>query len=374
METRTEFWRQQKPLYARGKDSSSTFKKSKEGVEKKKTKRIGKYIVEQLELIDNHLTSGEADKSLQVAQQTLTKVEAMSSDECPNKDDIVPNIYSCIGNAYVELGQLNKALKQHQKDLELSRKSKLEDGKSRALDNIGRVYARLGKYEQAVSNWTEKIPLLRSPMESAWLYHEIGRCYIELLDHEQARDFGEKSLAASQEAEDQVWELNASVLIAQAQVKLGNVPEALHSFERALKFAEALGDEGAKNAVTKALDDLKARYPDSNSEDVSEKPLKEIKFDSNDEETNESTADVETTKESSKEEEVEASTEEAEDSTAQDESTTQDDETTQLSSTNDDVDESTTVNEDTVTANDETVTKGEETEDESSAIKSDTES
>lgn len=358
LETRTEFWRQQKPLYARGKDR--TVKKSKSGVEKKKTKRIGKYIVEQLELIDNHLTSGEADKSLQVAQQTLTKVEAMSSEECPNKDDIIPNIYSCIGNAYVELGQLNKALKQHQKDLELSRKSDSDDGKSRALDNIGRVYARLGKYEQAVSNWTEKVPLLKSAMESAWLYHEIGRCYIELTDYEQARDFGGKSLAASQEANDQVWELNASVLVAQAEVKLGNVSEALFSFEQALKHAEALEDEGAQNAVTKALDDLKSRYPDSSSADASQKTA-EPKTDTSENEaiTAESKEEVSNNDDTS--------TKVEEDSTEKDEN-----ETTELSSESHGEEESTALNDESETVNSETETKPEETEDDSSVIKSDT--
>ena len=35
----------------------------------------------------------------------------------------------------------------------------------------------------------------------------------------EARDLGEKSLAAANESQDQMWQLNASVLIAQAESK-----------------------------------------------------------------------------------------------------------------------------------------------------------
>ena len=55
-----------------------------------------------------------------------------------------------------------------------------------------------------------------TPLESTWLYHEIGRCYLEIDKFEEAKDFGERSKKSAMEAEDEVWQLNASVLIAQA--------------------------------------------------------------------------------------------------------------------------------------------------------------
>ena len=54
-------------------------------------------------------------------------------------------------------------------------------------------------------------------MESTWLYHEIGRCYLELGKYSEARDYGEKSLAAANEADDDGWQLHASVLVAQSE-------------------------------------------------------------------------------------------------------------------------------------------------------------
>ena len=58
---------------------------------------------------------------------------------------------------------------------------------------------------------------MKTPLENTWLSHEIGRCYLELEKYHKAKEFGEKSLAAGEECDDEVWQLNANVLIAQAQ-------------------------------------------------------------------------------------------------------------------------------------------------------------
>lgn len=93
-------------------------------------------------------------------------------------------------------------------------------GKSRALDNLGRVHAKAGQYDRAIDKWMEKMPLIKTPLESTWLFHEIGRCHLELKNFQDAKEYGQKSLAAAQEADDQVWQLNATVLIAQAEGKI----------------------------------------------------------------------------------------------------------------------------------------------------------
>ncbi len=71
----------------------------------------------------------------------------------------------------------------------------------------------------ATLSWEEKLPMSKSALESTWLYHEIGRCYLETGRNEKAKDYGEKSLSAAEEAKDDIWQLNASVLVAQAEGK-----------------------------------------------------------------------------------------------------------------------------------------------------------
>lgn len=59
--------------------------------------------------------------------------------------------------------------------------------------------------------------MVEADEESTWLFHEIGRCYLELKEYEEAKDYGEKSLRAAESAQDDHWQMNASVLMAQAQ-------------------------------------------------------------------------------------------------------------------------------------------------------------
>lgn len=59
----------------------------------------------------------------------------------------------------------------------------------------------------------------KSSVESAWLFHEVGRCCLEQKKFTEARDYAEKSLAAAQEAADKSWTLHSTVLIAQSEGK-----------------------------------------------------------------------------------------------------------------------------------------------------------
>uniref|UniRef100_A0A2K6LJC3 Outer dynein arm-docking complex subunit 4 n=1 Tax=Rhinopithecus bieti TaxID=61621 RepID=A0A2K6LJC3_RHIBE len=216
LDTHSNFWRQQKPIYARERDRKLMQEKWLRD-HKHHPSQTAHYILKSLEDIDMLLTSGSAEGSLQKAEKVLKKVLEWNKEEVPNKDELVGNLYSCIGNAQIELGQMAAALQSHRKDLEIAKEYNLPDAKSRALDNIGRVFARGGKFQQAIDTWEEKIPLAKTTLEKTWLFHEIGRCYLELDQAWQAQNYGEKSQQCAEEEGDVEWQLNASVLVAQAQ-------------------------------------------------------------------------------------------------------------------------------------------------------------
>jgi len=256
LDTRTDFWRQQKPMYAR--------KHEKLQLRRRPEASTGKlapndYIIRELERIDQAQVEGKYQESLKRAQRCLNMVRSFSEDNVPNKTEVISNLYSCVGNAYLEMGSYDKALEQHQIDFKMGEDHDMEEACSRGLDNMGRVHARRGDYTQAISVWEKKLPLSKSPLESTWLYHEIGRCYLELGKFTNAKDFGEKSLVAAEEAEDQQWQLQASVLVAQSEVKLGELSAALSSFETSLDLARALGDSSAESAIKKAIDEVNTK-------------------------------------------------------------------------------------------------------------------
>ncbi|XP_075702621.1 outer dynein arm-docking complex subunit 4 isoform X2 [Rhinoderma darwinii] len=253
LDTRTEFWRQQKPIYARERDRRIMQQRWNRERSKPSDHR---YILKSMEEIDMLLSNGNAEGSYKKAQQVLKNIQTWRNDS-PNKPELIGNLYSCIGNAHMDMGQMEEALQSHKKDLKIANESNLPEAKSRALDNIGRVYARIGTFKEAVKVWEEKIPLATSNLEKTWLFHEIGRCYLELELLEEARDYGVRSQREAEEAEDVEWLLNASVLVAQAQVKLKDYQSAVINFEKALEKARMVANKDAEQAILTALEDAK---------------------------------------------------------------------------------------------------------------------
>ncbi|XP_041942598.1 outer dynein arm-docking complex subunit 4 isoform X1 [Alosa sapidissima] len=252
LDTRTEFWQQQKPIYARQRDQK-LLQQQRKNTRYNPQSDPTRYVLTNLEQIDN----GSPQETLKRASEVLKVVQGWTEEALPNKREILGNLHSCIGNALMDLGDMEKALDHHHKDLELATQSNCLDPKSRALDNIGRVYARIGNFQKAIEIWEEKVPLVQDGQERAWLFHEIGRCYLELKLHDKARNYGSQSLTAANEISDEKWQMNANVLIAQAELKLSNYESCVSHFEIALDIAKFLQDGPARDAIHKALCEAK---------------------------------------------------------------------------------------------------------------------
>ncbi|XP_073539650.1 outer dynein arm-docking complex subunit 4 isoform X2 [Phyllobates terribilis] len=267
LDTRTEFWRQQKPIYARERDRR--IMQQKWNRDRSKPDR-NQYILKSMEEIDMFLSNGNAEESYKKARKVLKNIQTWK-DDTPNKQDLIGNLHSCIGNALMDMGQMEEALQSHQKDLKIANESNLPEAKSRALDNIGRVYARIGKFKEAIKVWEEKIPMAASSLEKTWLFHEIGRCYLELELLEEARDYGVRSQHEAEEAGDVEWQLNASVLVAQAQAKLKDYQSAVINFEKALEKARMVDNKDAEQAIITALENAKSGATGENKSEDSER-------------------------------------------------------------------------------------------------------
>ncbi|KAM6966353.1 outer dynein arm-docking complex subunit 4 [Tautogolabrus adspersus] len=255
LDTCTKFLSQKKPISAT------------EGQRKQKCSKPNRsppsepalFLLKSLEEIDTELTSGNAEGSLRKAEEVMKTLQGWSETDVPNKKEVLGSLHSCVGNALMDLGDLDKALEHHKKDLELASHCKLTQAMSRALDNIGQVYAQTGQYTQAIEFWEKKVPLVFDVLEKTWLFHNIGWCYLELKRHQEARDYGIRSVAAAEEIADVKWQINANVLVAQSELKLKNFESCISYFERALSKARLQDDHCAVNAIQKALDEAKQR-------------------------------------------------------------------------------------------------------------------
>ncbi|XP_051243344.1 outer dynein arm-docking complex subunit 4 [Dicentrarchus labrax] len=260
LDTCTEFWSQEKPICARERERKLMQQKCSKPRRSAPTEPA-QFLLKSLDDIDEELTSGNAEGSLKKAEEVMKIVQRWSEKDVPNKKEVLGSLHSCIGNALIDLGDMDKALDHHRKDLELAKQCKLSDAMSRALDNIGRVYAQIGQFSQAIEFWEKKIPLVRGGLEKTWLFHEIGWCYLELSRHEEARDYGVRSVDAADEIADEKWQINANVLVAQSELKLGNFESCVSHFERALTQAKLQENDAAVNAIQQALDEAKQHLP-----------------------------------------------------------------------------------------------------------------
>jgi tetratricopeptide (TPR) repeat protein len=133
------------------------------------------------------------------------------------------------------------------------------------------------------NSWLKRIPLLKSSEEGAWLYHEIGRGYWEMDKFEEAKEYGIKSLNLAHDSNDQHWQLNAEMLIAQTEVKLGELSGALSSFKNCLDIANIIGDTTTADGIKKAMEDV-------NTQIVSSLQQQTVKSDENDNESTSGTS------------------------------------------------------------------------------------
>ncbi|TMS15314.1 Tetratricopeptide repeat protein 25 [Larimichthys crocea] len=256
VDTCTEFLNQMTPFCPRGRESKHMQQKCSKP-QHNAPSEPAHLLVKSLDGIDAELASGNAEESLKKAEEVLKIVQEWSEKEVPTKKEVLGRLHSCIGNALVELGDMDKALDHHQKDLDLAKQCKLPDAMSRALENIGRIFAQTGRISQAIEFWEKKIPLVCGGLEKAWLFHEIGWCYMELSYHDEARDCGIRSLAAADEIAHEKWQMTANVLVAQSELKLGNFKSCVSHFERALTQAQLQEDDAGICAIQKALGDAK---------------------------------------------------------------------------------------------------------------------
>lgn len=65
-------------------------------------------------------------------------------------------------------------------------------------------------------------------LEQTWLFHEIGWCHLKLDRHQDARDYGVRSVAAANEIADEKWQMNANVLVAQSECNYSSFSYSQH--------------------------------------------------------------------------------------------------------------------------------------------------
>jgi len=111
LETRTDFWRQQKPLYSRRKQSGTVVKNRAV----RKNRNIGqtyKYIETQLEQAEDATITGKSDVSYDIIYNLLRYVRTLDDDFFENKRELVVDVKERLRKAYHEMSDLAACMKE----------------------------------------------------------------------------------------------------------------------------------------------------------------------------------------------------------------------------------------------------------------------
>lgn len=214
------------------------------------------FVEKEIQKIDQYYYKGQLDLCKKRADACIDVLGRFTEDEIPTKTILLSTLYSCLGNCDMQTKNYTGALENHGHDLMIGEQSNNTDIQSRALGNLGRVHVLMGKYNRALDIYNRKAPLCKTPKETAWLFHEIGNCFLMMKIYEYAHESGLKSLKSANEADDQRLQLQSLVLTAVAEVNLMKYKEAYQHFEDALERAKVLDDKRAQDAMTRALVDV----------------------------------------------------------------------------------------------------------------------
>ncbi|KAJ8670372.1 hypothetical protein QAD02_001631 [Eretmocerus hayati] len=168
-------------------------------------------------------------------------VNLVSLSEEPRQNQV--EAYRYLAMKQVALGRHDRALELASKMLFLA-KSGTNDIELvvRALTTLGKVHLSFGHVNALVREWERLVDDIKSePMAQAWLYHEIGRCHLQLGNLEPAVHSANLSLERATSCPTSAtckWLLRAELLRGEALVRLGRPYQALDAF----KSAEAAAD------------------------------------------------------------------------------------------------------------------------------------
>lgn len=245
LDNRTDFWRQQKPMYTRKREKSMLRPITSES--------ISRQINTGMKAMENEDFEVALQSAINAGKTIETHPDKRKS---PHVLTLQADINQLYGKALLELGRIDESIQRHKIEVRVGKQSGISELKIRGMDNLAEAYVKNQNFDKAMRIYSDRVKLAKSGNESAWLYHNWGRCLLEQADFDGAENKGLAAHASALEVNDKQWQLNSKVLVAQAQLKSGKLDGAEASFNEALTLAKAVEDEVACNVIQTQLSQI----------------------------------------------------------------------------------------------------------------------
>jgi len=149
----------------------------------------------------------------------MRQMKEMSLTLLPRKAELLCQILHYKGLAFLKMKNYDQAIETFSVELELAANNKMLDIKGRAIDYLGRTYASKQAWAEAAEVWETRLPISKTPLERSYIFHEIGRCYLELSKLDIARYYATNAFDEAVKIEDWIWAMNAKILLGQIERK-----------------------------------------------------------------------------------------------------------------------------------------------------------
>ncbi|KAL7060714.1 hypothetical protein AAHC03_09422 [Spirometra sp. Aus1] len=253
LKVRSNFWRQQEPMYIRMQLTTDVNPLKVKRARERRGIQAVKQIVQTLEDVTEIQKNGEHTKVVKICSKLRRFIESRKDALLPEQDEVLADLWAFEGISEFQMGHFPRAAQCFQHQYELAIKANLKEHASRSLENLGRARARLYDYNGALEAWIKRLDYDIRGIDKAWLHHEIGRSYLELNQYEEAIDHAAKARDIADREADLEWDLNATVLIAQAHFYAGHLEEAKVYFEEAQNTAFRKGYFKAESVLAEAI-------------------------------------------------------------------------------------------------------------------------
>lgn len=185
--------------------------------------------------------SGNPDTALQIAEKNIHWLKRNQP-----KSSLLAEYFSFSGVCMMKLDKKREALDRFYIALEISEQAKDKLTQLKAYSNIGWAMMELNQFEQAIKNFRTAISFTANnnmpETYTAILYNNIASSFGSLNFTDSAYYYSKLAIQKAHSTGNIVAEANGLFILGNAQVKRGELNEALNSFLQAQPLREKTGD------------------------------------------------------------------------------------------------------------------------------------
>ncbi|GKT32512.1 Outer dynein arm-docking complex subunit 4 like protein [Aduncisulcus paluster] len=170
-----------------------------QGMEKeKRLSTVYRFISETLNNVREAVASNAPHLALQFCVKLRDRLTKGPGEwqTLPDREQVLADVFSAMGCIYFDQEKYDQAVIHFRKSLDLSEHASLPMKTARALRNLGRTLQRLGEIVKAAPLYNRVLNMgtVLGPFVRGDAALQIGRCYFEAEEWDQAVSYGQKAL------------------------------------------------------------------------------------------------------------------------------------------------------------------------------------